>query len=167
MSNYEDAAMAQVLAVAKALADESRLRILAMLEDGELCLCQIVDVLGLAPSTVSRHVNLLRGAGLVEMRKLGTWHYFRLARDDAPETVRRVLGWVQEELRFDTRISSDARKIARIRRQDPSALTSCYVRTGGGNSVSPEPETSQEEPFHQAASGSERAARRTHGNENE
>ncbi len=159
--------MVRVLAVAKALADESRLRILAMLREGELCLCQIVDVLGLAPSTVSRHVNLLRGAGLVELRKLGTWHYFRLAQDDAPGTVGQALRWVQEELRSDTRISSDARRIARIRRQDPAALTACYVRTGDGNSVPPGPETSQEEPPHHPAPGSRGTTRRTQRNEND
>jgi len=58
--------MREILAIAKALSDESRLRALVAVKDGELCLCQIIQVLDLAPATVSKHMNLLQQAGLVE-----------------------------------------------------------------------------------------------------
>ena len=63
----------------KALAHPVRLRILAMLRGGELCLCQMTAVLDLAASTVSAHLGDLKRAGLVEERKDGRWVFHRLA----------------------------------------------------------------------------------------
>lgn len=65
--------------VGRAVADPSRLRILTMLREGELCVCQITAVLDLAPATVSKHLSLLRTAGLLRQRKDGRWVYYRLA----------------------------------------------------------------------------------------
>jgi ArsR family transcriptional regulator len=66
------------ITVAKAIADPTRARIIKMLEGGELCVCHITERLGLAQSTVSKHLQLLRGAGLVVDRKEGLWVYYRL-----------------------------------------------------------------------------------------
>lgn len=65
--------------VGRAVADPNRLRILTMLRDDELCVCQITAVLDLAPATVSKHLSLLRLAGLLLQRKDGRWVYYRLA----------------------------------------------------------------------------------------
>lgn len=68
----------------QALADETRLRILLLLgESEELCLCHVQEILDLAPSTASRHLALLRDAGLVESRREGKWVHFRLAEGEA------------------------------------------------------------------------------------
>jgi len=71
--------MREILSITKALGDETRVRALLSVKDGELCLCQIIEVLGLAPSTVSKHMNVLQQAGLVQRRKRGKWHFYRLA----------------------------------------------------------------------------------------
>jgi ArsR family transcriptional regulator, arsenate/arsenite/antimonite-responsive transcriptional repressor len=63
------------LDVLKALADETRLRALCALRGGELCVCQLIALLELAPSTVSKHLSILRAARLVESRKEGRWIY--------------------------------------------------------------------------------------------
>jgi ArsR family transcriptional regulator len=63
----------------KALADETRLRILALLTRGELCVCDIMDVLSLPQSTVSRHLAYLRNTGWVDDRRQGVWMYYKLA----------------------------------------------------------------------------------------
>jgi len=68
----------------KALADETRLRILALLGAGELCVCDLMTVLDLPQSTVSRHLATLRHAGLVEDRRQGVWMYYRLAGEESP-----------------------------------------------------------------------------------
>lgn len=60
----------------KALGDETRLRILNILASGELCVCDIMEVLSLPQSKVSRHLALLRHAGLVIVRKEGLWVYY-------------------------------------------------------------------------------------------
>jgi DNA-binding transcriptional ArsR family regulator len=68
----------------KALADETRLRILALLVNGELCVCDLMAILDLPQSTVSRHLATLRNAGWVEDRRQGVWMYYRLSQDNEP-----------------------------------------------------------------------------------
>ena len=63
----------------RAFSDRTRLRILHMLRDGELCVCHIVDVLGVPQPKASRHLAYLRKAGLVKARREGQWSYYRLA----------------------------------------------------------------------------------------
>lgn len=62
----------------KALADETRLRILALLLDGELCVCEIIAALELPQSTISRHLAYLKRSGWLLDRKQGLWMYYRL-----------------------------------------------------------------------------------------
>jgi ArsR family transcriptional regulator, arsenate/arsenite/antimonite-responsive transcriptional repressor len=66
----------------KALSDETRLRIVALLFRGELCVCDLMAILDLPQSTVSRHLATLRHVGLVEDRRQGVWMYYRLAGID-------------------------------------------------------------------------------------
>ena len=63
----------------KALGDETRIRIVALLSHGELCVCHIEAALGLPQPTASRHLSVLRSAGVVDDRRDGTWVYYRLA----------------------------------------------------------------------------------------
>lgn len=62
----------------KALSDETRLRILALLINGEMCVCDLMAILDLPQSTVSRHLAYMRNAGVVEDRRQGIWMYYRL-----------------------------------------------------------------------------------------
>src|SRR3972149_1455078 len=71
----------RVVRVLKAMAHPARLRMLAMLATGELCVCQLTAVLDLAASTVSGHLADLRVAGLVTERKEGKWVHYSLAHD--------------------------------------------------------------------------------------
>jgi DNA-binding transcriptional ArsR family regulator len=73
-----------VLAASGALADAGRMRVLAALATGELCVCQILELLELAPSTVSRHIAILKSAGLVQTRKQGRWIYCSLNERASP-----------------------------------------------------------------------------------
>jgi ArsR family transcriptional regulator len=73
----------------KALADGTRLRILALLAGGEICVCEIHAALKLPQPTVSRHLAYLRRSGLVDTRRDGLWVHYRLARLD--DTVLRTL----------------------------------------------------------------------------
>src|SRR5262245_7115319 len=81
--------LTDVEALFKALADATRLRILALLVGGEICVCEIHDALKLPQPTVSRHLAYLRRAGLVETRREGLWIHYRLASLD--DTVLRTL----------------------------------------------------------------------------
>lgn len=79
----------------KALGDETRLRIIALLSHGELCVCHIEAALGLSQPNASRQLAILRAAGLVEPRRDGTWVYYRLAAqedDDCRRQFRALIG---------------------------------------------------------------------------
>ena len=112
--------------IAKALADGNRVRILMALRGGELCVCQLIALLGLAPSTVSRHVSILRRAGLVESRKEGRWIFCRLAgggaRAGAPVVVAEAMSWVASHLDGDPRIEADVERLKEILGTDRDEL---------------------------------------------
>lgn len=97
--------------ISKALADETRVRIIMALSRGELCVCQITDLLGLAPATVSKHLSILRNARMVSPRKEKRWVYYRLADNTAPRQVRDALKWVQTSLKDDKRILKDIKNL--------------------------------------------------------
>jgi ArsR family transcriptional regulator len=92
----------------KALADATRLRILALLGENEVCVCHIHDSLGLPQPTVSRHLAYLRRAGLVRARRDGVWMHYRLAPSIDP-AVQRVLDTTLAALR-ELRTTSQDRK---------------------------------------------------------
>ncbi len=102
----------QVVAVAKAMANPARLRILAMLRHGELCVCQMSTILQLAASTVSGHLNDLRQAGLVIERKEGKLVYYGLDGDGP------FLPWLVQALDLvaaDPLVRADQALIGRVR----------------------------------------------------
>lgn len=74
----------------KALSEEPRLRILALLLGGELCVCDLMAVLQLPQSTISRHLAYLRNTGWVQSRRLGAWMYYRLEEMPTPFTRELV-----------------------------------------------------------------------------
>ena len=122
--------MRHILAVTKALADEGRLRILASLRGGELCVCQIVELLELAPSTVSQHLALLQQAELVTSRKDGRWVHYRLSGREASVAVRRALSFLQAVAAEEKVFAEDRRRLKDILRRDPADLA-CAQRSSG------------------------------------
>lgn len=116
------ATMWDFMSITKALADENRVRMLLALRDRELCLCQIVELVVLAPSTASKHMSILRQARLVEGRKSGRWMYYRLAGKDAPEAAQQALAWVMESLASDPRVVRDAKRLQEILQLDAQSL---------------------------------------------
>ena len=88
----------------KALADKTRLRILALLGNNEVCVCHIHDTLGVPQPTASRHLAYLRRAGLVTARRDGVWMHYQLARTLDP-AVQAVLNSAVEAL---TRVPTTA-----------------------------------------------------------
>jgi len=105
-------ALDRLVEAAKAMGHPSRLRVLAMLRGGPLCVCQITSVLRAAASTVSQHLSDLRRAGLVAEQKRGKWVHYRLTEDAA------LSGLVQEALRLatgDERLRADAEMIEAVR----------------------------------------------------
>ena len=63
--------------VFRALGDEARLRLLHLVRDAEVCVCDLVGVMGMPQGTLSHHLGVLHQAGLVAVRKQGRWNYYR------------------------------------------------------------------------------------------
>jgi ArsR family transcriptional regulator, arsenate/arsenite/antimonite-responsive transcriptional repressor len=105
--------LATTVDVLKALAHPVRLRLIAMMRGGELCVCQMTAVLELAASTVSAHLADLKRAGLVEERKDGRWVFHRLAQDEAAASHLEPI-W--RSITRDPQVESDARVLRELRR---------------------------------------------------
>ncbi len=114
--------MREVVTIAKALSDENRVRILAMLEGRELCVCQVIELLGLAPSTVSKHLSILKQARLIDGRKHGRWMYYRLADEDVPTVAKDAISWALNGLGRDRQRQQDAERLIQILAMDPEVL---------------------------------------------
>ncbi len=115
--------MRDILDITKALADGSRLRILMMLRRQELCVCQIVEVLQLANSTVSKHLSLLHSARLIENRKSGRWVYYRLPDPKQLDLkVAQAIGYVVAHLGEDEQTARDRSRLATILTMSPEDL---------------------------------------------
>lgn len=106
-------------AVYRALADETRLRVLALLGDGEVCVCHIQGGLRLPQPTISRHLAYLRKSGLVEARRQGVWMYYRLAEPASP-VVAHVLRAALHALSHAEGVATDA---VRLRREQAAAAS--------------------------------------------
>ena len=110
-------------AVMKAVADPTRVRILKLLEPGELCVCQIIAVLALSPSTVSKHLFLLKSAGLVNDRKEKKWVHYSLdsrAQDPyAAGILRQLSSWLDT----DPIIADDRARLATAKKDVGPAAT--------------------------------------------
>ena len=120
----------EITAIAAALSDPSRARTVVALAKGELCVCRIIELLGLAPSTVSKHMSVLKNAGLVQSRKQERWIYYRLPGEaDSGPAVRGALSWLLACVAHDDDVRRDARNLSRILLQSPEQL--CRNRTVG------------------------------------
>ncbi len=108
--------------ITKALADESRLRALMLLRGGELCVCQIIEMLELAPSTVSKHMSILRQARLVDAEKKGRWMYYSLAGEGEATAVTEAIAWVVKHLGDDPKIVNDQKKVKALKKVDKVEL---------------------------------------------
>ena len=97
----------------KALADDTRLRILGLLQSGEVCVCDIHGSLGLPQPTVSRHLATLRKAGLVHGRKDGLWVHYRLATLPDP-VMQTVLDAVSHALGHVHAGAQDRRRLLKM-----------------------------------------------------
>jgi ArsR family transcriptional regulator len=114
--------MRKFMAITKALSDPNRVRVLLALRVGELCVCQITELLGLATSTISKHLSILNQAGLILSRKAERWVYYRLPDKSAPVEMREALDWVMKSLGKTDEAMKDAVKLKKILKIDPVEL---------------------------------------------
>lgn len=101
--------------ITKALSDPNRVRALLALRHDEVCVCQIIELLGLAPSTTSKHMSILKQAGLVDSRKDGRWVYYRLAQDEKNDrNIQMIIDLSIKLLEHDQQVSNDDNSMKNI-----------------------------------------------------
>ena len=145
--------MREFLETAKALSDEGRVRALMALTGGELCMCQLIELLGLAPSTVSKHMAVLRQARMVETRKEGRWIFYRIPENPSP-AVAGALQWIDAQAKTDAHARTDKQTLQRILKEDPEVL--CRRQVSGSKCCSSAPETPVEAKWRKAGPATSR-----------
>ncbi|RHW35017.1 ArsR family transcriptional regulator [Lysinibacillus yapensis] len=78
----------------KAVADLNRIKLLACLKNGEVCVCDFVDILGISQPAVSQQLRKLKEAGIITERKVGTWKHYRLVEEQTP-LMRGILETIE------------------------------------------------------------------------
>jgi ArsR family transcriptional regulator len=106
--------MKQALRVFGALSDENRMRMLYALRRGELCVCQLIELMGLSPSTVSKHLSILRDAGLLDSRKEGRWVYYRLSDQTILPMVGKTGAPIFQSLEKSPTVKADDKRLKKI-----------------------------------------------------
>ena len=106
----------------KAAGDPTRTRILKLLEGGGLCVCQVQAVLGLAPSTVSKHLAVLKLAGLVADQRDGKWIQYALASEATNPYVAPILALLHGPLDRDPAVLADRQRLRMVKRIPLAAL---------------------------------------------
>ncbi len=119
--------MRKFIAITSALSDENRVRALLALRHGELCVCQITELLQLAPSTVSKHLSILRDAGLIEGRKQARWMYYVLC-ETGNSPAGKAMAWLRSTLGADERIKADDKRLKAILKESKEEL--CRLQMG-------------------------------------
>jgi ArsR family transcriptional regulator len=127
------AAVDELENVFKALADKTRLRILALLGNNEVCVCHIHDSLGVPQPTVSRHLAYLRRSGLVAARRDGVWMHYQVSTSLSP-AIRGVIAAAVDALQHVPATSQDRKQFQRSFGQlyvfdTPAGGTCCAPRT--------------------------------------
>lgn len=117
----------EVMAVTKALSDENRVRILVFLEHGDLCVCQVIEMLQLAPSTVSKHLSILKQAGLIRSTKKGRWIYYSLADPREDPAAAGAIQWVLNSIGEDKTIIEDRKRLKVVLSRSLEDLCRAYA----------------------------------------
>ncbi len=113
--------MQELIDVNKALSDSNRVRLLCAMRHGELCVCQLIALLKLAPSTVSQHLTILKHAGLISSRKEARWVFYRI--QDKPSVLcEKMLAIISESAAESELITSDDEMLKEILEVDRESL---------------------------------------------
>ena len=106
------------IGVMKALSDPNRVKILKMLQNRVMCVCEIKEALGLAQPTVSRHLKVLESAGLVGYKKDGLWVNYHLADGDNSPYASNLLGNLRHWMQDDPEIEELLERLPSIDREE-------------------------------------------------
>ena len=110
--------MKDFIRVMKALSDPNRVKVVKMLQQKPMCVCEMQEALGIAQPTVSKHLKILEDAGLVQSKKDGLWVNYRLIGTEANPYAAEMLKQMENWLGNDVEIRQILRQLPEIRRED-------------------------------------------------
>jgi ArsR family transcriptional regulator len=110
--------MKEFLKVAKAISDQNRVKIIKMLQNRSLCVCEIQALLQIAQPSVSKHLKILENAGLVSSVKEGLWVNYQLADGSSSPYAASFLGNMRHWLSDDAEVINIVKNISLIKRED-------------------------------------------------
>ncbi|MBK9991511.1 MAG: winged helix-turn-helix transcriptional regulator [Verrucomicrobia bacterium] len=116
------------------LCDSTRLRILALLGGGPLCVCHIQDILGESQVKISKHLAYLKTRGLVESSREGNWMMYSIAAKPSPE-LKANLACLQDCSREDPVFKRDSTKLTKLRTRLAKPACPCAIRTAAKRST--------------------------------
>lgn len=126
MAKYKNENFLELKNIFKALGEDNRLRTFMVLRKRELCVCQIVELLKLAPSTVSKHLSILNDAGIIDSNKNGRWVYYSIS-ENIDDEYKNIIDSITDSLKNDEKIKQDAIKMMEILKIDPEKL--CRIQS--------------------------------------
>jgi ArsR family transcriptional regulator len=122
--------MSDIADVFKALSDPTRIRVLLLLRDRDLCVCEIMYVLGMEQSRISHQMRILRQAGLVEDLREGRWINYRIAPAARPLLEVLFAGSLRDRVEAAPETAADARKLEECLRKNVRSRA-CVTNTRG------------------------------------
>jgi ArsR family transcriptional regulator len=109
--------MKEMVKVFKAVADPNRIRILKMLQLKKMCVCELSAVLGITQPSVSRHLSMLRDAGLVKDERDSQWINYQLCEEKVNKYAPVIMGNIRKWINEDPRVSRDAGMLKTLNRE--------------------------------------------------
>lgn len=109
--------MEQLVQCFKALSEKMRLRIVMLLLEGELCVCDLMIILEEPQSKVSRHLAYLKHSGLVDSKRVGVWMHYSL-KESMDGACRYQLNFIKEQISHRPQFSKDREKLQELKKQD-------------------------------------------------
>lgn len=108
--------MEQIVQFFKALSDEIRLRIVMLLTYGELCVCDLMEILGEPQPKISRHLAYLKHSGITESRRVGVWRHYRL-KDSLNGIFKAQIEFIKEKLSPMPQFRADKERLLELKKQ--------------------------------------------------
>ena len=105
----------ELVKVFKALSDETRIRLLKLLQQRELCVCELIQALDMTQSRVSRNLGILKNAGLVKDRRDGLWVHYSLNEEAKPQ-IQRLLSVLNDTCNDDKTIVKDMAELSKAKK---------------------------------------------------
>lgn len=96
----------------KALGEPTRLKILKLLADREMCVCELMEVLGMNQPRISQHLKVLKEAGVLKERKQAQWSYYSLCYSDFHNFIQAFVSFLGEDLKYINDLSAEYHRMA-------------------------------------------------------